>query len=126
MHGEVGVEFDIKIKDKKYQIRTNLIGKSNYGYIGVALAIVEILSFKYNDTSFAPDLKKGDIIELEYEPQSSRLSVFAGIEKSIIVDSSYNASPLSVKSVINTVHNIQKQLFSSRKIRLVLGDMREL
>ncbi|MBU0626452.1 hypothetical protein KKG31_04050 [Patescibacteria group bacterium] len=48
------------------------------------------------------------------------------MEDSIIVDSSYNASPLSVRAVINTVHNIQQQLFSSRKIWLVLGDMREL
>ena len=63
---------------------------------------------------------------MNYELQPSRLSVFAGIEESIIIDSTYNASPLSVKSVINTVHNVQQQLFPSRKIWLVLGDMREL
>jgi len=31
-----------------------------------------------------------------------------------------------VRSVINTVYNVQQQLFPSRKMWLVLGDMREL
>jgi len=44
----VGVEFDSFIKSAEYKIRTNLIGKSNYGYIGVALAIAEIMMYKYN------------------------------------------------------------------------------
>jgi len=47
LHGQVGVEFDLLMKHKTYKIQTNIIGKSNYGYIGVAIAIAEILAYKY-------------------------------------------------------------------------------
>lgn len=66
------------------------------------------------------------MLELSYTLQPGRLSVFHGIENSVIIDSTYNASPLSVKKIINTAHNIKTQLFPQRKIWLVLGDMREL
>lgn len=33
--GGVGVEFHLRIKEKKYAIRTNILGKANYGYIGL-------------------------------------------------------------------------------------------
>ncbi|PJA48142.1 MAG: hypothetical protein CO170_03585 [candidate division SR1 bacterium CG_4_9_14_3_um_filter_40_9] len=122
LEGTIGVEFDSFINGVEYKIHTNLIGKSNYGYIGVALAITEILMYKRGRSRVAG---RG-ILNLEYELQPGRLSVFPGIEKSIIIDSSYNASPLSVRSVINTVYNVQQQLFPSRKMWLVLGDMREL
>jgi UDP-N-acetylmuramyl pentapeptide synthase len=42
----------------------------------------------------------GDNLQLSLSLQSGRWSVFAGIEKSIIIDSSYNASPRSMHSII--------------------------
>ncbi len=66
------------------------------------------------------------MLNLEYQLQPGRLSVFHGIENSVIIDSTYNASPLSVKKIINTAHNIKTQLFPQRKLWVVLGDMREL
>jgi UDP-N-acetylmuramyl pentapeptide synthase len=33
--GGVGVGFHLRIKEKKYDIRTNILGKANYGYIGL-------------------------------------------------------------------------------------------
>jgi len=33
---------------------------------------------------------------------------------------------LSVRKIINAVHNIKKELFPERKVWIVLGDMREL
>ncbi|HBB03883.1 TPA: hypothetical protein DCZ39_03205 [Patescibacteria group bacterium] len=59
-------------------------------------------------------------LKLKYELQPGRLSVFHGIENSVIIDSTYNASPLSVRTIINTAHNIKMQLFPQRKIWLVL------
>lgn len=41
-------QFVSTIKEKKYTLTTNLFGKSNYGYIGVGLAIAEIIGYKYN------------------------------------------------------------------------------
>ncbi len=31
--GGVGVQFHLRIKEKKYAINTNILGKANYGYI---------------------------------------------------------------------------------------------
>ncbi len=33
--GGVGVQFNLRIKQKKYSIATNILGKANYGYIGL-------------------------------------------------------------------------------------------
>jgi UDP-N-acetylmuramyl pentapeptide synthase len=59
-------------------------------------------------------------LNLIYKLQPGRLSIFEGIENSVVVDSTYNASPLSVRKIINTAHNIRQQLFPQRKILLVL------
>ena len=129
--GGVGVQFNLRIKEKKYNIRTNILGKANYGYIGLWMAIAGILDYKYAREQARPEdpiLRNGahETLELHYQLQPGRLSVFHGIENSVIIDSTYNASPLSVKKIINTAHNIKTQLFPQRKIRLVLWDMREL
>ena len=63
---------------------------------------------------------------LEYKLQPGRLSIFKGIHKSIIIDSTYNASPLSMKKIIETAHTMKNELFPERKIAMLLGDMREL
>ncbi|MFA6256001.1 MAG: Mur ligase family protein [Candidatus Absconditabacterales bacterium] len=129
--GGVGVQFNLWIKEKKYNISTNILGKANYGYIGLGLAVAGILDYKYARIASRPEdptLRNGshEQLELHYQLQPGRLSVFHGIENSVIIDSTYNASPLSVRKIINTAHNIQMQLFPQRKVILVLGDMREL
>lgn len=129
--GGIWVQFHTWIKEKKYNVSTNILGKANYGYISVALAIASILDYKYakfESRAEDPILRNGsrEPLELTYTLQPGRLSIFQGIENSVIIDSTYNASPLSVKKIINTAHNIKKQLFPQRKTILVLGDMREL
>ncbi len=127
----IGVQFHTWIKEKKYSVSTNILSKANYGYIGVALAIAWILDYKYarmESRAEDPILRNGshELIELQYQLQPWRLSIFHGIENSVIIDSTYNASPLSIRKIINTAHNIKMQLFPQRKIVLVLWDMREL
>jgi len=129
--GGVGVQFLLRIKEKKYSISTNILGKANYGYIGLWIAIAGILDYKDARAEARPEnpiLKNGshEVLELQYHLQPGRLSVFRGKENSVIIDSTYNASPLSVRKIINTAHNIKTQLFPQRKLWLVLGDMREL
>jgi UDP-N-acetylmuramyl pentapeptide synthase len=63
---------------------------------------------------------------LDYKLQWWRFSVFEWLDDSILFDSTYNSSPLSMKKIFNTVHNIRKDLFPDREIWLMLGDMREL
>lgn len=129
--GGIGVQFHLRIKEKKYDIRTNILGKANYGYIGLWIAIAGILDYKYARAEARPEepiLRNGshELLELNYKLQPGRLSVFHGRENSVIIDSTYNASPLSVRKIINTAHNIKTQLFPQRKLWLVLWDMREL
>jgi len=91
----------------------------------LGLAIASILEYKYAREESRPEdqiLKNGlhETLNLYYQLQPKRLSVFQGRENSVIIDSTYNASPLSVKTIINTAHNIKLQLFPQRKILLVL------
>jgi hypothetical protein len=84
----------------------------------VALTIAEIISRKPQFSKHKLQLPSE--LALEYELQPGRLSVFPGVEESIIIDSTYNASPLSVRKIINTVHNMREQLFPQRKVWMLL------
>lgn len=117
------VNFDLRIKEKNINVTSNLIWKAHYGYIWVALAILDIINYREWKQSI---FEKFEDIFLDYKLQAGRLSVFDGVNDSIIFDSTYNSSPLSVKKILNTVHNIKKDLFSDRDLRIILWDMREL
>lgn len=120
--GNIEVSFDLSLRGHEHHIHTNLLGKPNYGYIGVALAITEIMARKTH--------KKENIlpkdVHIDYQLQPGRMSIFSGVEKSIIIDGTYNSSPLSVRKLLDAVHNMKMQVFPQRKVWLVLGDMREL
>ncbi len=115
--------FSLHIKNKTYKIETNLFGKMNYGYIGVAIWITETLAYQRKEDLHLPDKKK---LELTYKLQPWRLSVFDWKFNTLIIDSTYNASPLSVRKTIDTVFTIRNNCFSKSEIRLILWDMREL
>lgn len=58
--------------------------------------------------------------------QPGRMTIFQGIHDSIILDSTYNSSPLSVRKVIEESLMVQKKLFPDRPTLYILGEMREL
>lgn len=115
--------FNLHIKEQEYKIETNLFGKMNYGYIGVAICIAETLAYRWKEDLH---LKNKDKLELIYKLQPGRLSVFEWKFNSLLIDSTYNASPLSVKKTIDTTYAIRKNSFPKSEIWLVLWDMREL
>jgi len=115
-------EITISSKSKKYKIETNLFGKANYGYIWVAFTIAEIIWHKFGKKISTKHLNE----KLEYTLQPGRFSLFEWIENTLIFDSTYNASPLSMKNIINTVWNMRQDIFPKRPLWLVLWDMREL
>ena len=115
--------FDLHIKDQTYKIETNLFGKMNYGYIWVAIWIAETLAYRWKQDLH---LKNKDKLELTYKLQPGRLSVFDGKFDTLIIDSTYNASPLSVRKTIDTVYTIRNNCFPKSEIWLILWDMREL
>jgi UDP-N-acetylmuramyl pentapeptide synthase len=115
--------FSLHIKEHKYEIETNLFGKMNYGYIGVAIWIAETLAYRRKVNLHLPINKN---LKLTYKLQPGRLSIFDGKYNTLIIDSTYNASPLSVRKTIDTVYAIKNNCFLSSDIRLILWDMREL
>ncbi|MEI7562620.1 MAG: hypothetical protein WCJ39_02675 [bacterium] len=48
------------------------------------------------------------------------MSIFPGVEKSIIIDGTYNSSPQSVRKLIDAIYNLKMQIFPQRKMWLVL------
>lgn len=117
------VNFDLSVRQKNVNITTNIIWKPNYGYIWVSLAILDIIN--YIDWKWSI-FDSFDNVYLEYKLQWWRMSVFNWLYDSLIFDSTYNASPLSVQKILNTVHSVKKDLFPDSEIWLMLGDMREL
>ena len=118
------ISFDALIKGKQYRVHTNLIGKPNYAYLVLGLAISQISVWKMRGEEL--DMEQFLSDPLIYQLQPGRCSIFAGKEWSLIVDSTYNSSPLSMRKLIDTTLQIQKSLKEKRKVMLVLGDMREL
>lgn len=121
--GSLYSNFDLSVRQKNINITTNILWKANYGYIWVALAILDIINYKDWKSSIFDSF---DDIYLEYKLQGWRLSVFNWLYDSILFDSTYNSSPLSVQKILNTVYNIRKDLFSDSEIWVMLWDMREL
>lgn len=115
--------FTLRIKTHNYTIKTNLFGKMNYGYIWVAMCITETLAYQRQENLNLPNNKE---LELKYKLQPGRLSIFDWKFNTLIIDSTYNASPLSVKRTIDTVYSIRNNCFNKSEIWLVLWDMREL
>jgi len=122
-NSDIKSEFILHIKDQQYKINTNLFWKMNYGYIWVALWISETLAYRRETDLHLPNKKT---IELEYKLQPWRLSVFEWKLNTLIIDSTYNASPLSVRRTIDTVYTIRKNCFPKSEIWIILWDMREL
>ncbi|MBS9775430.1 hypothetical protein KGV52_01815, partial [Candidatus Gracilibacteria bacterium] len=65
-------------------------------------------------------------IFLELENQKGRFGIFTGVSESLLIDSSYNAGSESMKKMIDNTCDLQKKLFSERKIIFVFGEMREV
>lgn len=116
-------DFSLYIRNQEYRIQTNLFGKMNYGYIWVALWIAETLAYQWKSDLH---LENRGTLELTYQLQPWRLSIFDWKYNTILIDSTYNASPLSIRKTIDTVYSIRKNCFPNSEIWLILWDMREL
>ncbi len=112
------------LKGQSFSLKTNLLGKPNYGYLAVALVIAQILVLKTRGKEL--DMQHFLFEPLIFQLQAGRCSLFVGKEGSLLIDSTYNASPLSMRKLIDTAIMIQKSLPTKRKLMLVFGDMREL
>jgi len=111
---ERGISFVVhdNINRKKYSIQVPVLGKHHVYVILPAIAIGSIFNI---------DPKKIVNIFKGYKTPPGRLRILNGINKSTIIDGSYNASPITMDSTIKTM-NVYKDKYRI----LFLGDMREL
>lgn len=63
-------------------------------------------------------------IEANYQTPKSRSSLFRGINDSVIIDSTYNASKASTLAFLNLISILKKE--TKRPVTFLFGDMREL
>jgi UDP-N-acetylmuramyl pentapeptide synthase len=63
-------------------------------------------------------------LEKNYQPPKGRSTLFEGINNSVIIDSTYNASRVSVEAFLDLVDTLKKE--TNRPVVLLLADMREL
>lgn len=66
----------------------------------------------------------GKALEKNFELPFGRASIFKGVNQSVIVDSSYNASKISMLGFINLLKKLKAK--TKRPIAVLIGDMREL
>lgn len=63
-------------------------------------------------------------LEKNYEAPKGRSSIFEGINQSVIIDSTYNASRISVEAFLELADTLKKE--TGKQIIFLFGDMREL
>ncbi len=96
-------------------IQTNILGEENYLYIELWFKILDYLKINYPLDNY-----------LELKNQWWRFSIFKWVNNSILIDSTYNAWPESMKKMIENTISIRDNLFSDYKLWFIMWDMREL
>lgn len=100
--------------------QTSLLGSIHHDYIALAYDLVQRVRRQYNLVS----IQMHSFLDIQLQP--GRFSLFAGKYDSVLVDSTYNSSPLSVRKVIEESDVLQQTLYPFYRRLYVLGDMREL
>jgi len=96
---------------KKIKIQTCLLG--NHNILNILAGFIATLELKQDIDFFVDSLKA-------FSNTSQRLQLQPWINKSTVIDDSYNANPDSVKAAIDVLHE------QTGRCILVLGDMKEL
>ena len=132
-HGAVVKAEEILLGDRKWKIKSGLIGMSfkisyqgttvpfrlpfslGRGHIYAVLSAVSVgIHFGYNLVEISEMLSN-------YRPLSGRMNLLKGINSSLIIDDTFNSNPASAMSALETL----KKLDAVRRLA-VLGDMLEL
>ena len=120
------LKFDLNHHWKKvFSVKTNMIWDENIWYIAIWYDILDkIYEMSYNNSFIEENLWKTFLLDLELQP--SRFSIFKWINNSVLVDSTYNAAPWSMKVVISNTLKLHEKLYSDYELIFVLWEMREL
>ena len=109
-----GVRFQVEHQDQNHVIEIQqTVGTPHTYACSAALAVADELSVPLTEASAALHI-------LQALP--GRMRILPGIKSTILIDDTYNSSPIAVESALQTLHEIKH---ATRKIA-VLGDMLEL
>lgn len=108
-----GISFKMEYNGSTFPVIMDHVIGMNHIYAGLVAITVA--------SEIGCDLLKSVDALKNYHTPPGRLSVIEGINESIIIDDTYNSSPVAVEAAIDVLKNIK----SKRKI-IVLGDMLEL
>lgn len=107
------------VGDKQYDIASTVYTDSEHYYVSVGLSIAWLLASRLHIDVSLPE-------RLHYNLQPWRCRFLGWINDSMLLDSSYNAAPASMQMMLHFTGMISKELFSDKKLFLVLWEMREL
>ncbi len=109
-----GFEMEFEHLDKTYALKLNQPLTEHFAYsIVLAIAVCSSLGVKIEDAIFS--------IGHKFSLPAGRMTVFAGVKSSTVIDSSYNSSPAPLFDMLDFLKNCE----AKRKVA-ILGDMREL
>ncbi len=112
------------IKKSKIRLLTDVVAPEIFAYIGIGLTIGDILHYKYTKQQLINSTLKE--LDLSIPLLGGRSTILKGINQSIVIDSSYNAAPASMKKMFQMVNFLKVNFLQDKKVLLLLGDMREL
>jgi UDP-N-acetylmuramoyl-tripeptide--D-alanyl-D-alanine ligase len=108
-----GISFKLEYEGSSVPVRIDGVFGKAPAYAAAAAACVGLI-FNMNLVTISEAL--GD-----YVPAPSRMELMPGIKRTLVIDDSYNASPLSMRAALDTFADLP----APRKIA-VLGDMLEI
>lgn len=109
-----GIAFDVTLGTEKAHVTLD-------GVVGVA-HLYAVLAGIATARTIGVSLEAGAAAFESYEGPAGRMKLIAGINESMLIDDTYNASPIAVEEALRTLANIPR---TGRRIA-VLGDMLEL
>jgi len=111
-----GMQFRIDYEGNSVPITINgALGKQHVYPALASIAVAKV--FGINGAELSSSLK-------EHVTPQGRMKILAGIKHSLIIDDTYNASPIAVNEALDTLSQIKEQ--TEQKKVAVLGDMMEL
>ncbi len=113
---EKGLEFDLEFDERQVEVHLpQLIGKHHIYVVLPAIAIGFLNEFKWETI-------KAGLEDFHLPP--GRMNLIRGISQSVIIDSSYNASPSTMKVALEVLEDVKPKGIGRRIA--VLGNMNEL
>lgn len=103
-------------------ITSTLVGVHNISYMCVGITIADIISHRKTQ----PSLRTQQVINIPAILQPWRFTLFTTWSEDIIIDSTYNASPSSMRTILKETQELKQLFFHDHVIVAVLWEMREL